>query len=155
MADETEDEHVERENVELRKEMLRYALITDTEDKFELVLRLVRSKLLVPVIEDGSDPDDPYAYATMYEGEKGKQLFVYTSVLLIPEECGFTGASFVPFVNLLQHLEECGDVNVLRIDSGAEHGVGILLDKDGPQAFRLKRVEDYLAEQAGKAAGQV
>ncbi len=147
MDDDNESEEVERANVVLREEMLRYNVITDTDDKYPVMQKLAKSKMLVPVHEDEADPDALPSYGTLYGDDKGKQLFVYTSVLLIPADCPAQGVSFIPFLELVVHLYDQGDIKAIRIDPGTNHGVGILFEKDGPVLFRLKRVEDYLAEK--------
>lgn len=44
------------------------------------------------------------------------------------------------------------EVNILRIDTGTDHGVGFIIENGVPTPFRLKRVLDYLEGLEGKEA---
>ncbi|MEO8588534.1 MAG: hypothetical protein ABI432_04130 [Flavobacteriales bacterium] len=142
-----EGEAVERANVELREEMLRYNVITDSDDRYALAHLLIKEdrKMIVPVYIDENDPDGLPLFATMYKHEKAVELHVYTSCLYIPPECPAENVSFYPFLDLLDGILANGEVSIMRIDSGSEHGVGVFF-KDGElRIFRLKRMEDYIA----------
>ena len=84
METETEGEEIERANMVLREEMLRYNVITDAVDPFDMMLVMVQSKMLLPVIADPEDPEGLPLYATLYKHEKGVELYVYTTAQLIP-----------------------------------------------------------------------
>ena len=144
-----EGEAVELANEKLREEMLRYNLITDTNDRYDLAMALMEPerKVIVPTYPDPIDPDGMPTFGTMYKHKKGIELYVYTSVTLIPESCDAPDVMFYPLTDLVASLMADGEVSILRIDPGTEHGVGMLFENGRPSLFRLKRVEDHLEGQ--------
>lgn len=140
----TEGEEVERANVTLRHEMLRYNTITDTDDRYAVLCALMDPvrKMVVPVHLDRDDPDAKPRFASMFKHDKGVELHVYTSVLFIPEACTAETVSFYPFNKLMMDVLEDREVRIFLIDPGTDHGVGFLIDEEGPALFRLKRAED-------------
>ncbi|MEO8066655.1 MAG: hypothetical protein ABI599_03070 [Flavobacteriales bacterium] len=134
---------VEQENVALREEMLRFNVITDTDDKIPVLSLLVQRKMVVPVHGGMEDPDEWPLFATLYKHEKGKELHVFTSVLHIPESCDAPGVVFYPLVDLLDDAMKHG-IRMLLIDPKTPHGVGFVIDEEGPQLFRLGYIEDNM-----------
>ena len=135
---------VELANVALREEMLRFNVLNDTNDRYP-VLRLLTDpdrKLVVPVHLDPNDPGAMPRFASMFKHDKGVELHVYTSVMFIPEACPADTVMFYPFNSLVMDVWQDGEVKIFLIDPGTEHGVGFLIDEEGPNMFRLKRAED-------------
>lgn len=149
MTDREEAAGIESDNVALRKEMLRYNVITDGHDRYMLGRMLAVSKMLVPVFENKADPDAKPQFGTMYKHEKGIELHVFTSVTLVPETCEAQGIVFYPFATLLSDMIADGKVTAMRVDPGTDHGVGFLITDGKPTMFRLKRIEDRMAKLAG------
>ncbi|MEO7081620.1 MAG: hypothetical protein ABIY71_08835 [Flavobacteriales bacterium] len=148
MSDRSESEQVELANVALREEMLRYNVITDSADKYALVRKLALCKVLVPVFPNTEDADEMPIFGTLYKHDKGVELYVYTSVTLIPDTCEAPVVVFYPIVDLIKDIITQGEITVLRVDPGTDHGVGFLFKNGQPAMFRLKRMEDMLQQQA-------
>lgn len=153
MTDREEADGIEAANVALRKEMLRYNVITDGHDRYMLGRMLALSKMLVPVVENKADPEAKPQFGTMYKHEKGIELHVFTSITLVPEACAAEGIVFYPFADLLADMIAAGKVTVLRVDTGTDHGVGFVIKGGKPSMFRLKRIEDRLAKLARDGEG--
>jgi hypothetical protein len=149
MEDLEEGMHVEKDNVAIREAMLLYNTITDSEDKWGLMLRFMEAgtKVLVPVYEDEDDPDGLPEFGSMYKHEKGVELHVFTTVTLIPEEIDAPGVCFYTLWELLRDAAAAGEVDIIRMDPGTPHGVGFYFEAGVPNMFRLPRVEALLREE--------
>ena len=93
-------------------------------------------------------------FGTMYKHDRGIELHVFTSITLVPKTCEAPGIVFYPFVDLNMDIMAKGEVSVLRVDPGTDHGVGFLFKSGKPSMFRLKRMEELLAQQAKEGGGQ-
>ncbi len=141
---EAESKEVEQDNVALRAEMLRFNVITDTEDRYALASLLVTRKVVVPVYGGQEDPEEWPTFATLYKREKEVELHVFTSVLNIPETCDAPGVVYYPLADLVGDAQKHG-VTLLLIDPKTPHGVGFLLSENGrPHLFRLAWIEDNM-----------
>ena len=131
--------------------MLRYNLISDSVDPYPVARMLIQPdrKVIVPVYINSEDPDGPPEYGSLYKHEKGVELLVFTSVMLIPEDNEAPGVCFCPMMDLMESILEEGEVTVIRIDPGTDHGVGFLIKNGKPSMFRLKGVEEYMKSQEG------
>ena len=150
MIDEDGSDEVELKNVALREEMLRYNVITDSEDKYTLARQLAVCKVLVPVFPNEEDADGMPLFGSMYEHDKGIELHVYTSVTLIPDSCDAPDVMFYPFAELLLDIIDKSDVTVLRVDPETDHGVGFLFKDGKPTMFGLRRMEDLMKHRSSE-----
>ncbi|QQR84893.1 MAG: hypothetical protein IPJ76_09680 [Flavobacteriales bacterium] len=142
-----QDMQAEKANVELRKVMLRFNLITDDEDRYPLAKALFAAKVVVPLLQNEDDPDGLPFYGSMFKHANGVEFHVYTSVQFIPERITAPDVSYYPFVELMENILADSAVTMVRIDPGTDHGVGILIENGQPFLFRQKRVEDYMRER--------
>lgn len=146
MGTSEEGQQTEKDNVELRKEMLRYNLITDHDDKYTLVKALFTATVVVPTVPN-DDPDGMPLFGSMFKHSNSVELHVFTSAGSIPESNASPDVVYYPFAELMDDILADGEVTMVRIDPGTDHGVGIMIKDGQPHLFRQKRVEDYMREQ--------
>ncbi|MEZ4791550.1 MAG: hypothetical protein R2811_16245 [Flavobacteriales bacterium] len=138
MNDDRRVQQVEQDNRLLRAAMLRYTDTETSDHRDQLKDLLTTAQLMIPITRGAEGRNRVPEFGTMYNCEKGAELHVFTSVLMIPDSCSAEEVLFCPFRLLNHSLIADGGVGILRLDPGSDHGVGFLFRPGGQQMFALK-----------------
>lgn len=146
-AEEDRVARIEMQNRILRALMLRF---TDTQarcDRDRLTRWLAASHLMIPIVRSTEQVDPMPRLGSLFQRDGHQELHVYTSARMLPRNSGTEEMMICPFTQLDHSLVADGGVGILRLDPGAEHGVGFLFQPGRQWMFSLRDAEAQRGEQ--------